>query len=158
VFHVFASSSFKSVSMAPGGIVQLSESMRKVSKFRLSSDTSASTKSSMVGCLCSIPVTHTHQAAGFKGKCVCMSVCVCVCLMHICLWEGKNNLAGHCDELVFSFHSSRLILTGKVPLSATFKLLRSLQRLYSREQLEVKTTTFLRKSFEARAIFFYPQI
>lgn len=39
-------------------LCQLSESMMKVSKFGLSSDTSASTKSSMVGRLCSIPVTQ----------------------------------------------------------------------------------------------------
>ena len=53
----------KSVSVA-----QLSESMMKVSKFGLSSDTSASTKSSMVGCLCSIPVTHTQKEQAASGK------------------------------------------------------------------------------------------
>lgn len=40
---------------------QLSESMMKVSKFGSSSDTSASTKSSKVGRLCSIPVNTPAQ-------------------------------------------------------------------------------------------------
>lgn len=46
---------------------QPSESMMKVSKFGLSSDTSASTKSPMVGRLCSMPVTHTHTNTGIRG-------------------------------------------------------------------------------------------
>lgn len=41
--------------------LQFSESMIKVSKFGFSSDTRASTKSSTVGRLCSIPVTQQTQ-------------------------------------------------------------------------------------------------
>lgn len=55
------------VSLQLLGIFQLSESMMKVSKFGLSSDTSASTKSSMEGRLCSIPVEQTHK--GFEDEC-----------------------------------------------------------------------------------------
>lgn len=66
---------------AARGVFQLSESMMKVSKFGLSSDTSASTKSSMVGRLCSIPVAQKHKAAGFGGACP----------MH-------KPLARHCDR------------------------------------------------------------
>ena len=83
VFHLhhWCSCCFsKSVSMPTWGIFQLSESIMKVSKLGLSSDTSASTKSSMVGRLCSIPAAQKHKAAGFS-----------LCPTHICPWEGKSS-------------------------------------------------------------------
>lgn len=72
----------KFVSLQLSGIFQLSESMMKVSKFGLCSDTSASTKSSMVGRLCSIPVEQTHKAVEDA------------CPRHISLWEGKSSSGG----------------------------------------------------------------
>lgn len=70
----------RGVARLPTGwlIPQLSESMMNVSKSGFSSDTSASTKSSMVGRLCSIPVQHRRDRdqrgrdslqtpAGFRG-------------------------------------------------------------------------------------------
>lgn len=76
---------------AAKNLSQLSESMMKVSKSGLSSDTSASTKSSTVGRLCSIPIAQEHNR--LLGH---------VFGVHICLCE-EIALAGHWDELVLYF-------------------------------------------------------
>lgn len=103
----------------------------KVSKFGLSSDTSASTKSSIVGRLCSIPVTQKHKEAGLRACVQCTSVSA-----------KDKSLARNWDELVFLFS----IFFG------TFKT--SVQN----RALGGKKRAIFKKSLELLKCYFYPKL